>query len=140
MKRLSDPTFSRIFQFAALFNLSFAIPGLLLPEFCSTLTYGQEMVHSVFSNYYAYGFYNIFWGAVLVFGIGYWIVSRDVTKNRGIVWMAVMGKTVFFIFFAYSYFTKRATILALLGGTCDLIFTFVFLAFLWQTRNEPDFR
>lgn len=136
MNRISNHTYSRIFLFGALFNLSFAIPGLLLPRFVATLAYGPDMVASVFSNYHSYSFYNIVWGAILIFGIGYYFVFRDVSKNRGIVWMAIIGKSVFFIFFTYSYFTDRASLLALLGGTCDLIFTLIFLLFLWQTKDD----
>jgi hypothetical protein len=68
MKKVSDLTYSRIFLIGALFNLSFAIPGLLLPRFVATLAYGPDMVASVFSNYHAYSFYNIVWGAILKIG------------------------------------------------------------------------
>ena len=87
-------------------------------------------------NYYAHSMYLFWWGVVLVFGIGYYLVSRDVNKNRGIVWMGVIGKLCFFFFLTYSYLIAKSTILSFLGGTGDFIFTILFLNFLWQTRNE----
>jgi len=126
-----------MFFFGALWNFSFAIPGLLFPEFSIKLTFGTEMDQSLLlGNYYAHSMYLFWWGAVLIFGIGYYLVSRDVNKNRGIVWMGVIGKLCFFFFLTSSYLMGKSTILSFLGGSGDFIFTILFLNFLWQTRNE----
>lgn len=138
MKRITDNTYSRMFFFAALYNLSFAIPGLLFPEFSISLAFGPRVIQSIFINFYASSFYYMFWGSVLIFGIGYYFVSRDITKNRGIVWMGIIGKTPVFIYFCYSYFSGHSLLLSLLGGTGDLMFTILFLLFLWQTRSDDN--
>ncbi|KQC11221.1 MAG: hypothetical protein APR62_10290 [Smithella sp. SDB] len=126
-----------MFFWGAIWNFSFAIPGLLFPEFSIKLTFGTDMDQTLLlGNYYAHSMYLFWWGVVLIFGIGYYFVSRDISKNRGIVWMGVIGKLCFFFFLTYSYLTAKSTILSFLGGMGDLIFTILFLNFLRQTRNE----
>jgi hypothetical protein len=135
--QLSRNFYRLMFFFGALWNFSFAIPGLLFPEFSIKLTFGTAVDQSMLlGNYYAHSMYLFWWGAVLIFGIGYYLVSRDINKNRGIVWMGIIGKLCFFFFFIYSYLTGKSTILSFLGGTGDFIFTLLFLNFLWQTRKE----
>jgi len=137
MIQLSKKFYSMMFLLGALWNASFSIPGLLFPEFSMNIAFGPDMDQSlILGNYYSYSIYLFWWGSVLLFGIGYYIVSRDINKNRGIVWMAVIAKLCFFYFFTYSYFTGRSTVLSFLGGSGDLVFTILFLNFLWQSRKE----
>ncbi|MFZ3155941.1 MAG: hypothetical protein WA124_00360 [Smithella sp.] len=80
---LSKNFYRLMFFFGALWNFSFAIPGLLFPEFSIKLTFGTEMDQSLLlGNYYAHSMYLFWWGAVLVYGIGYYLVSCDISKNR----------------------------------------------------------
>ncbi len=135
--QLSRNFYRLMFFWGAIWNFSFAIPGLLFPEFSIKLTFGTDMDQTLLlGNYYAHSMYLFWWGVVLIFGIGYYFVSRDISKNRGIVWMGVIGKLCFFFFLTYSYLTAKSTILSFLGGMGDLIFTILFLNFLRQTRNE----
>ena len=137
MKRLPDNFYRAMFFLGALWNFSFSLSGLAFPAFSMGLTFGPGMDQALITgNYYSRSMYLFWWGAVLIFGIGYYIVSRDTSKNRGIVWMAVIGKLTFFFFFTYSYFTGRSTLLSFLGGSGDFGFTILFLLFLWQTRDE----
>ncbi|HOW80978.1 MAG TPA: hypothetical protein PK573_00330 [Spirochaetota bacterium] len=137
MKRLSDKFYSRLFFLGALWNFTFSLAGLVLPAFSMRLTFGPDMDQNlVLGNYYSRSMYLFWWASVLLFGIGYYIVSRDINKNRGIVWMAVIGKLAFFFFFTYSFFTDRSTLLSFLGGSGDFGFTILFLIFLLQTRKE----
>jgi hypothetical protein len=136
--KLSRQFFQRMFFVSALWNFSASIPGMLFPELSMKLFFGAAMDTSLLlGNYYAYSMYLFWWGAVLLFGIGYYQVSRDIERNRGIVWMAIIGKLCFFAFFVASYCAGKATVLALLGGCGDFVFTVLFLIFLWQTRKEP---
>ena len=135
--QLSKNFYRLMFFVGALWNFSFAIPGLFFPEFSIKLTFGTEMDQSLLlGNYYAHSMYLFWWGAVLIFGIGYYLISRDINKNRGMVWIGVIGKLCFFFFLTCSYLIGKSTILSFLGGTGDFIFTILFLNFLWQTRNE----
>jgi hypothetical protein len=73
---------------------------------------------------------------VLVFGIGYYIVSRDPGRNRGIVWMGMLAKIAFF-FAAIPYFLKKKiTAITFLLAFGDLVFGILFGLFLRNTRNE----
>jgi hypothetical protein len=137
MIQFSEKFYRALFFIGALWNMSFSVPGLIFPEFSLRLTFGPEMDQSlVLGNYYAHSIYLFWWASVLLFGIGYFIVSLDIWKNRGIVWLGIIGKLCFYYFFTYSYFTGRSTVLSFLGGSGDFIFTILFLNFLWQTRKE----
>jgi hypothetical protein len=77
--QLSRNFYRLMFFFGALWNFSFAIPGLLFPEFSIKLTFGTEMDQSLLlGNYYAHSMYLFWWGAVLLLGIGYYMVSLDI--------------------------------------------------------------
>jgi hypothetical protein len=135
--KLQDNFYRKMFFIAAIWNFSFAIPGLLFPEFSIKLTFGPEIDQSlILGNYYARSMYLFWWGAVLLFGIGYYLISLDINRNRAMIWMGVLGKLCFFFFFTYSYFTGRSTLLSFLGGSGDFLFTVMFIAFLFRTRPE----
>ena len=36
--------------------------------------------------------------AVLFFGIGYYVVSKELTLNRAIVWLGMTGKIILFLY------------------------------------------
>ncbi len=136
MKRISDKVYTRMFFIAALWNFSFSIPGMLFPKYSLTLIFGPEMDQSlILGNYYAYTFFFAWWATVFLFGLGYYFVSRNITKNRGIIWMGIYGKLAVFFSFTYSYFTGLSTIISFLSCTGDFLFTMLFLLFLWQTRE-----
>ena len=133
---LSAKFYRLMFFYGALWNFS-AIPSLLFPELSFKLFFGTGMEQSlILGNYYGHGLYLFWWTTVLILGIGYYIVSRDLNKNTGIVMLGIIGKLCYSFFFIYSYFTGKATILAFLGGMGDLTFTVFFVNFLWQTRNK----
>ncbi len=135
MKKLSGNFYAKLFFTGALWNFSFSVPGLLFPEFTLELGFGPAIAPYIMNNDFALSLYRFWHGAILIFGIGYYIVSRDITKNRGIVWMAIYGKLTFFFFLSYYYFTERAAILSFFGGCGDFIFTLLFALFLWQTKD-----
>lgn len=124
--------YRKVFFIASLWNLIFSIPAILFPKFGIRLAYGIDAVQPIISNYYALSFYYFMWGSVLLFGIGYYIVSRDILKNQGIILLAIFGKPAFFLYFLCSYIIGRSTFLSLLGGIGDLIFTIIFIMFLMQ--------
>jgi hypothetical protein len=79
--------------------------------------------------------YNFQGATILIFGFGYYLVSRDVNKNHGIVIMGIIGKLFFFVYYTYMYFTMHATIVAFLAVIGDLIFSILFAYFLVQKRK-----
>jgi hypothetical protein len=78
-------------------------------------------------------FHAMFW-FIIVFGIGYIIVSRDVTKNHGIVLIGTMAKILFFLDCIITFSSKEANAMLLGPGVVDLIFAVLFVEFLLKTK------
>ena len=135
MQEFSDKVYSRMFLISAIWNLYFSITALLLPKLNLTLCYGEEVASGILNNFYSYMLYNFQGAAILVFGIGYYIVSRDVSKNHGIVVIGIIGKLFFFVYYTYMYFITRATIVPFLAVIGDFIFSILFAYFLVQKRK-----
>lgn len=135
MKQLSDNVYSRIFLVAAIWNLYFSITAIVMRDFNMQVFFGGDAVSLMNGNYYATVFYNLMWAAVLVFGIGFYIVSRDVNKNHGIVLLGIIGKLCFLVYYAVMYAASKCTIWGLLGVVADNIFALVFVYFLLQKRQ-----
>jgi len=75
-----------------------------------------------------------FWVSVLLFGIGYAIVAMKPTANRGIVWLAMVGKLYVGILFGIFWLQGHLSIFIFLGGLGDILFAACFFLFLFQTR------
>jgi hypothetical protein len=99
-------------------GLIFAIVGLSLPE-------PPAYFHS--------------WIALfMVFGIGYYMVYRDMYGNKNIVILGIIGKLAFSIISAYNMiaYPNKIPIFFLAPIIGDLVFVALFLAFLNFARKE----
>jgi hypothetical protein len=74
-------------------------------------------------------------GCLFVFGLGYYWVSQDLTRNRDIVKLGVAGKPLVFLVFAWHAFMKDISMMLLLPSVVDLLFGALFLEFLLRTRE-----
>jgi hypothetical protein len=133
MDQREKEKYSRFFLISAFYNIIAAFNGMVFFEVMNKLLYG-------FKTKIQYGvttfILRTFYTHVLVFGLGYYIVSRDPSKNHGIVWMGMLAKIVFF-FVAIPYFLKKKiTALTFLLAFGDLVFGVLFGLFLMNTRNE----
>jgi len=81
-------------------------------------------------------FHAMFW-FIIAFGIGYIIVSRDITKNQGIILIGMLAKTLFFIDCVITLLLKEANIMLLVTGVVDLVFAVLFLEFLLKAKKVP---
>jgi len=118
-------TWRKFFLIAALWNFSGALPAIFYPALNMKFFYGVQT-----DNYYILFLNMAFWGAVLIFGIGYLIVSYNPGKNHGIVIMGIIGKTMVAATWYYLFGTDRATILSFLAATGDILFTLYFIYYL----------
>lgn len=75
-------------------------------------------------------FYNGFFVAVLLFGIGYFQVGRDPSQNRAIVALGAVGKIAVFVLFLTGWRSGELPGLVALAGTVDLVFALLFFEFL----------
>ncbi|MBF0102714.1 MAG: hypothetical protein HQK77_17575 [Desulfobacterales bacterium] len=80
----------------------------------------------------------LFLGAVVVFGLGYFWVGIDLTRNDGIVKMGIIGKIGFFSMTVYSVFTSVFHPIMLLPATIDIVFAILFGFFLYSQYTQSE--
>ncbi len=80
--------------------------------------------------------YYIFLGAVFIFGLGYYYISKDVQRNRDIIKMGILGKVVVFLLFLIYLIDGEVRLLLFLGGFVDLIFAVLFAEVLVRMRES----
>ena len=109
MKLISEKTYSDIFFIGSLWNLAIGLGCLTTFKLSMRLIYGAK---AVTSSIVATLPLRFFYAAVAIFGWGYYMVSKDLKKNRGIVWMAIVAKlTIFNVRSASSLFISAKRIL-----------------------------
>jgi hypothetical protein len=121
-----------IFLIAAIWNWCASI----------TLTLFQELIYSLLGMPPLHDavFYHLFLSLVFVFGVGYQMVSRDLSANQDIVRLGMIGKVLVFSILAYYYFLGSIHLLLALAGVGDLIFAGLFLAFLKKRKKTDGYR
>jgi hypothetical protein len=121
-----------LFLVAGLWNLVAAILcwlGLvIMPGMVSGL-FGMPQPASLFPFHAMFSF-------IVVFGIGYFIVSHDITRNQGLVVIGSLGKLLFFIDCLISLVLNEGNLLLLLTGSIDLAFALLFIEFLLTDRKN----
>ena len=76
----------------------------------------------------------------MAFGVGYYMVSRDLYGQKGIVVIGAIGKTAVFLLFLYHFVFSGLHPFIFLIGAGDLVFVFLFLKFLAfaGSGTEPE--
>jgi hypothetical protein len=75
---------------------------------------------------------------LFVFGLGYYWVSRDLSRNRDLVKLGVIGKPlVTLVFFAHALAHEIPWVLTL-PSVVDVLFAAMFLEFLVRTGGEEQ--
>ncbi|MCK5841409.1 MAG: hypothetical protein KAH31_04530 [Candidatus Sabulitectum sp.] len=133
---MTDRFYSRMFLLAALWNVIATVAGLAFYQFQLQLFFGSEAYTNCF---YQALFYRIAITAVLIFGIGYYMVSRQITANRGIVWLGALGKLSLFCAFTCFFISGKVTAIAFVLALGDLVWATLFLMFLFQTRDRIQY-
>ncbi|MFZ5564061.1 MAG: hypothetical protein ACOZBW_08400 [Thermodesulfobacteriota bacterium] len=131
VKKRLDPrgwelaVWKKFFAIAGLWNFSFALPAFLMPALNFRLVYGFST-----GDFYHLWLNTVFFVAVFIFGIAYLMIAYNPPKNTGLIILGIIGKTSVGAGFYYLYAIDRVTILPVLGGTGDLIFTLYFICYL----------
>ncbi len=133
MDQLSKGKYSKLFLIGALWNLSIGGSALLLPGLINKLVFGFKTVITYGPTTFAF---RIMWALIFVYGIGYYFVSQDPEKNRGIVWMGILGKMAVFITALFYFPRKVISLLAMLLCFGDFVFSILFALFLAKTKDE----
>ena len=67
---------------------------------------------------------------IIVYGIGYFMVSMNLEKNHGIIVIGAIAKVMFFIMTLIYMFLGDVNILVVTLGSIDLLFVCLFIEFL----------
>ena len=121
-----------MFRVAAIWNLLVGLTGIFLYSFCLDLIAGHRLDTITDLTLIFYRFFMI---AVIIFGIGYYLVSVNLEKNDGIVWMGACAKTIIFGFVLIDFLTGDATLFFLMIASTDLIFAVFFFLYLLSKKN-----
>lgn len=118
---MTDTSWRLLFAAAALFNFGAGIPALLAPASVLAALGIAPLPHDLFVR-------TTGWMIVL-FGIGYWLVSRDLSR-RELVWLGALGKAGAFLLFAWAWGRGMLPLLPFALGVGDLLFAGAFVVFL----------
>jgi hypothetical protein len=75
---------------------------------------------------------------LFAFGLGYYWLSRDLSRNRDLVTLGVIGKPLVFVVFFGHALARDIPPLMVLPSTVDLLFGVLFLEFLVRTRGKAQ--
>ncbi len=75
---------------------------------------------------------------LLVFGLGYYWVSRDLSRNRDLVKLGVIGKPLVFLVFFGHALAQEIPMRIVAPSIVDLLFGALFLEFLVRTRGRAQ--
>ena len=75
-------------------------------------------------------YYQMFSMVVLLLGIGYYLVGRDLDNNHAIISLGVIGKILVFVFMLIYYILGVVDAISLFIGIIDFIFGILFIEFL----------
>jgi len=132
MKKISNDLWQKMFFLGSLWNIGIGLIGLCFYNFAITMFFGAE---AVTDNLLVLIFFRFFIIAVMLFGIGYYVVSRDLSGNRALVWLGLIAKLIIFFTFVYYYALGQATWFSVFAVSGDLLFSILFIMFLYQTKD-----
>ena len=131
-----DPTrFRSVFYLAAVWNLSAAAGALLFPQYHAELFFGSPLAvatpAAVLNS-------QIVWVSVAFFGVGYWMVAREPTRNHGLILVATLGKIYVGLRWIWAFGQGIVTPFAVVGAAGDLMFASIFAIFLLKAKRSSN--
>jgi hypothetical protein len=127
-----DRLWPRMFVVAGLFNFVIAIPIIVAPRWSYDLAFVPAIGEG---DAMTLRFWRDFGFAVAIIGIGYYIVARDVTANRGIVLIGILAKMFDVVVLTYRYAIDVAEPIVLLPAAIDGLFVVLFVLFLVRNKE-----
>jgi len=114
-----------LFIIGAIWNWAASLPFILivLTNPNMLLAFGLDVPPSLI-------WVQIFLACVFLFGIGYFLVGREIEDNHAVALIGALAKIVVFIAFVYYFAIGDVPLFLVLLGTGDLIFAILFLEFL----------
>jgi hypothetical protein len=81
------------------------------------------------------GIMQLAMGLVFALGVGYYLVSKDITKNHDLVKVGIIGKILAASVLIFHYAIGNFHVLLALCGGVDLLFVILFFEFLRTVNN-----
>jgi len=125
--------YKNMFTLGALWNFGIGFTGLIFANFAVMIFFGPGVRTGDFLGEVML---KIVMLAIIIFGTGYFLVSRSIEHNRGLVWLGLLSKLILFVLISYYFFTGRASVLGFLAVTGDFLWSIGFFHFLWNTRDS----
>jgi len=121
---MTEANYKRVFFASALWNL---VGGAFI-----IVATGWIFNSSGVAVPFPAAYYYTWTAMILVFGLGYYCVYRDMFRNRDIVLMGVIGKTAFSAVFLYYFvsYPRQIPVFFLIPIGSDLVFVVLFVMFL----------
>ena len=119
-----------MFLCAAIWNWILAIAFLALPRIDMNyfVAVGLEIPNSML-------WFDSFMGLVFAFGIGFYIVSRNISENHGLIQVATFEKIWVFVIGVFWFILGQASIWVVGFVIGDLIFGLLFIEDLIAIRK-----
>ena len=125
----SEIGYKRFFFVAALYNLVLGLVFLIFFSRLMTL-FGMPQPPRELVAFHQMGIL-----LAMVFGVGYYMVGRDLHSHSGIVIIGTIGKIAVFLLFLYHMIFSGLHFLIFLIGVGDLVFALLFIRFLASARD-----
>jgi hypothetical protein len=119
-----------MFFIAAIWNCTLAIAFLVLPRI--DINYFPATGLAIPNTML---WFDSFMGLVFAFGIGFYLISKNMKENHGLIQMAIFEKTWVFIIGIVWFILGQASILVVLFVTVDMIFGLLFIEDLLAIRK-----
>lgn len=123
---------SRFFLIAALFNYAIGFPILFFRHWA----YNVSFLAAVGRDPMAIRLWADFGFAVILIGLGYQIIARDVNKNRGIVLLGIIAKLFDVVNLTLLFVWGFARPLVLIPALIDGIFAIFFVIFWFSSKDR----
>ena len=125
--------YKKMFLFSGIYNFAVSLPLWLfgvLDKTTASALFGMGVPPTLL-------FLSAMMWFVFAFGCGYIIVSRDITKNHGVVVIGAMEKIIFFIDAIATFAMGEVGLSIVAFGTIDLVFGILFIEFLLWSKKQP---
>ena len=122
---------SQFFLVAALFNYAIGFPIFLFRRW----SYDLSFVEAVGRDPMALRLWADFGFAVILIGLGYQIISRNIRKNRGIVLLGIIAKLFDVINLTLLFVWGFARPIVLIPALIDGIFGALFVVFWFSSAR-----
>jgi len=126
----TEAGYRRLFFGAALYNLTL---GLIFLTLFSQI---MNLFHMPTPSQELAVFHQMGILLAMVFGVGYYMVSRDLHAQRGIVVLGIIGKIIVFLLFSFHLLFSGLHFIIFLIGAGVLVFALLFCKFLAFSRIE----